>query len=107
MAVTSVGVIDHYQEDATGARKKVLADVVLSNSYTASGEEVTPAQLGLSKIDSLKVVHQPANGFVAQFDGTKLRLFRTGTAVSTALQELPGATNAAGTYRVEATGRAA
>lgn len=106
MAVSSVTVINRQPPGAGTAYVEVTADAVLSNSYIASGETLSPASLGLTKIIDLTVVQQPANGFYPTWDGTKLRLWRTGAAVAGPLQECPGATDTSGTYRVKVGGTA-
>lgn len=55
-----------------GNMKAVVASVAFDSSYPTGGESVTPAKLGLGKIEFL--IAQPTSGYVFQWDNANSKL---------------------------------
>jgi hypothetical protein len=85
----------------TGGYRFKIVEVTLDASYTLGGYAVTPANFGLVTIKKLYVMSVGAagsggSGYGATWDrvNSKIKFWRTGTAVTTPLQEV--AANEAG-----------
>ena len=66
-----------------GNLRGILGTMAFDSSYPTNGEDITAAQLGLSRIDDLRVY--PSNGYAFTFDKTNLKVlaYRTGATAFT------------------------
>jgi hypothetical protein len=83
--------------DNTGGRLRLIVDITGDNSYPTGGWAVTPAQLGVQRIDrvSADVKSPSTTSYIAQWDyaNNKIKVFWTGAAVNGTLGEVTNATN--------------
>ena len=84
--------------EVPGNRKQVIGVITFDSSYATGGEEVTLAQLGLSRLDYLIVT--AGIGYLPTWDGSlttpKVLLYRQ-TAATNALIEVPSTTDMSAT----------
>jgi len=83
--------------EVPGTRREVRGTVTFDSSYPTGGENVTLAQLGLTRLDWLTV--NTTDGHVPAWDGStsapKIKLFWVDTTTDGApLEELPATTDA-------------
>jgi hypothetical protein len=65
-AVTNVSIT---HRDKTQNRRLWTGTCKFSTSYSANGDTLSPAQLGLTKIDEVVVLNQQASGYHIGFNG--------------------------------------
>jgi hypothetical protein len=84
--------------EVPGSRKEVVGVITFDSSYATGGEEVTLAQLGLSRLDYLVVT--AGIGYLPTWDGSlttpKVLLYRQ-TAATGAFAEVPSTTDMSAT----------
>lgn len=84
--------------EVPGSRKEVVGVITFDSSYATGGEEVTLAQLGLSRLDYLVVT--AGIGYLPTWDGSlttpKVLLYRQ-TAATGAFAQVPSTTDMSAT----------
>ncbi|MCK5609018.1 hypothetical protein KAR91_44500 [Candidatus Pacearchaeota archaeon] len=89
--------ITFVDQSIQGDKRITIADIDIT-SYTTDGELVTPANLGLSRIDSLEI-QSTENGYMYVHDRTNSKI-----KVMTAAATQAANTTDTGTVRVKAEG---
>ena len=104
MATVSIG----FGPEVPGSRKEVLGTITFDSSYPTGGEEFTPAEFGLNRLDWLDLNN--GQGYVPVWDGStsapKVLMYRQGASAG-ALTQTPNGTDLATpqiTVRFRATG---
>ena len=79
-----------------GNRRSIMASVAGSSSYATSGDTVTAANFGLSQIDDVAIMEQPA-GYAVEYDRTnlKFKFYRSGAFTVTGTISTPTFTGTA------------
>ena len=96
----------NFGPEVPGSRKEVLGVITFDSSYPTGGEDFTPAEFGLSRLDFLQV--SGANGYVAVWDGStsapKVLMFSQNGSTGALTQAANGANLSTVTARFRAVG---
>ncbi len=102
MATVSIG----FGPEVPGSRKEVLGTITFDSSYPTGGEEFTPAEFGLNRLDWLDLNN--GQGYVPVWDGStsapKVLMYRQGASAGALVQTTNAADLSAITVRFRATG---
>lgn len=75
--------VSNIETENAGSEKKVMANIAFDSSYAIGGESLTAANLGLSKINRLKVSDQSGYTFEYDYTNSKLKVLGNGEGGST------------------------
>jgi hypothetical protein len=62
--------------DSSGNKRTIIADIDFDSSYAYGGESLTPATLGLSRIDCMRFENTKGGLFEYDYTNSKLKVFR-------------------------------